>query len=145
MFDYWPLTDRFSVLRQEMDRVFDEFGSSFGFGPWATSGMYPPLNVWDAGDAMGVEAEIPGVQKDDLEILAIGNELTIKGQRKPIEGREAAYHRQERTTGEFSRSVSLPCDVVTDKVEATLENGILTLRLLKAESAKPRQIAVQAE
>lgn len=89
-----------------------------------------------------VEAEVPSINKDDLEILAVGNELTVKGRRRLVEGKWA-YHRHERGTGEFTRSVALPREVDADKVEAVLDSGVLMLRLPKAEAAKPKQITVR--
>ena len=135
-------TNRFDELRRDMDRLFDAFGMGLSHRPYARAAAYPAMNIWDAGDTLCVEAEVPGISKDDLEILAVGNELTIKGRRDLIEGKWT-YHRHERGTGEFTRSVTLPCEVDADKVEAVLDSGVLMLRLPKAETAKPRQIAVK--
>lgn len=136
----WPLFSRFDVLRRELDRLWD--GASLTRSPLAAVGGYPALNVWDNGDALCVEAEVPGVRKEDLEIFAVGNELTVKGRRQAPEGK-VAYQRQERGTGAFTRVVTLACEVDPDRVEAVLDNGVLTIRLPKAEAAKPRQIAVK--
>jgi len=135
-------TFRFNELRREMDRLLESFGTGpearpFGRGPAMA------MNIWDEGEALCVEAEVPGISKDDLEILAVGNELTIKGRRQPLTGEKMTYHRQERSMGEFTRSVTLPTEVDADKVEARLDSGVLTLRMPKAEAAKPRQIAVK--
>jgi len=133
----------FTELRREMDRLLDNFGVRDARVPLWPSGGYPALSIWDAGDAVYVEAEVPGIPQEDLEILAVGKELTIKGRRPPLEERDLTYHRQERITGEFTRVVTLPVDVESDKVEASLKNGVLSLRLPKAASAKPRKIAVK--
>lgn len=135
-------TSRFDELRREMDRLFDAYGTGLSRRPFARAAAYPAMNVWDAGDTLCVEAEVPGVKKDDLEILAVGNELTVKGRRGPMEGKWA-YHRHERGTGEFTRSLTLPYEVNADKVEAVLDSGVLMIRLPKAESAKPKQITVK--
>lgn len=135
-------TGRFEELRRDMDRLFDAFGAGVSQRPFARAAAYPAMNIWDAGDTLCVEAEVPGVSKDNLEILAIGNELTVKGRRGPMEGKWT-YHRHERGAGEFSRSVTLPCEVDADKVEAVLDSGVLMLRLPKAEAAKPKQITVK--
>jgi HSP20 family protein len=126
-----------------MDRLFDAFGAGLSQRPYKRAAAYPAMNIWDAGDAICVEAEVPGVSKNDLEILTVGNELTVKGRRGPLAGKWA-YHRHERGTGEFTRSMTLPCEINADKVDATLNNGVLTLRLPKAEAAKPKQITVKA-
>ena len=134
---------RFGELRREMDRLFDAFGSDVAGSPFRRAAAYPALNVWDAGEALCLEAEIPGIRKDDLEILAVGNEVTIKGARKGLEGEKLKYHRRERGIGEFTRTVTLPSEIDADKVEATLNNGVLLLRMPKAETAKPKQITVK--
>ena len=130
----------FNHLRRQMDRLFDEVGAP---AQLCSTCAYPALNVWDADDALHVEAELPGVKLEDLEIFALGNELTIKGRRAPLEGENRTYHRQERETGEFTRVLTLPVDVDAEKIEAVLNNGVLSLRLPKAESAKPPKIAVR--
>jgi|YNPNPStandDraft_1061719.scaffolds.fasta_scaffold151672_1 HSP20 family protein len=129
-------------LRREMDRLLDEFGLGSWRMPWDTA-PYPALNIWDDGDAFCVEAELPGVRQEDIEVYAVGNELTIKGRRVEPEGSQRTYHRQERGTGEFARVVTLPAEVDAEKVEANLKDGVLTLRLPKAESARPRKIVVK--
>lgn len=138
------LMNRFDELRREMDRLFDTFGMGLPRWPYPRAAGYPALNVWDAGDTLCVEAEVPGINKDDLEVFAVGNELTIKGRREPVPGDNLTYHRQERGTGEFTRVITLPAEVDADRVEAVLDNGVLTVRLPKAEAAKPRKIAVKA-
>ena len=139
----FPFANRVDELRREMDRLLDNFGVSRGRWPYARPTAFPAVNVWDAGDTVCLEAEIPGVDKQDLEIFAVGNELTIKGRRQPLEGK-LTYHRQERGTGEFTRVLTLPVDVNADKVDAVLDNGVLTVHLPKAEAAKRKQIAVKA-
>jgi HSP20 family protein len=139
----WPQFTRLDALRREMDRLWDAMATGDPRWALARSAAQPALNVWDAGDALCVEAEAPGVRREDLEILVVGSELTVKGRRRPHQG-EPSYHRQERRVGEFTRVLSLTCEVDADKVEATLENGVLTIRLPKAASARPRQIAVKA-
>lgn len=133
----------FRELRREMDDLLNGFVRAGAWCPPGAECGYPALNVWDAGDALAVEAEVPGVRMADLEILAVGNELTIKGRRAPIEGKDLTFHRQERGTGDFSRVITLPVDVDPDRVEAVLRDGVLNIRLPKAESARPRKITVK--
>lgn len=136
-------------LRHEMDRLVGDF-----FGPVASAVAphinalahgFPPLNAWEKGEDVFVEAEVPGLKSEDVEISVVGHDLTIHGRRgqEPLEG--ATYHRRERSTGEFNRVVRLPIEVDASKVEATLKDGVLLIRLPKAESAKPRKIKVTAE
>jgi len=133
----------FDELRRQVDRLLDEFGMGSFRSPFGFQAAYPALNVWDTGDTLCVEAEIPGVSKDDLEVYAVGNDLTIKGRRKALEGDNLVYHRQERGSGEFSRVITLPAEVDADRVEAVLKDGVLNVRLPKAEKAKPRKIALK--
>ncbi|MBW7905058.1 MAG: Hsp20/alpha crystallin family protein [Phycisphaerae bacterium] len=130
----------FQQLRREMQDLIDTVAPEFA--PAAVR-PYPAVNIYSAGDALLVEAEVPGVRREDLEILTTGNELTIKG-RRPGDDENLTFHRRERGVGEFTRVVTLPIDVDADKIEATLQDGVLTLRLPKAESARPRQITVKA-
>jgi len=130
-------------LRGEMDRLFDGYGPRFNGGPWNQARVFPALNVWENGDALYAEAEIPGVTHEDIEVFTVGNELTIKGTRKPREGEDASYHRRERGTGEFTRVVTLPVNVDADKVQASLKDGVLTITLPKAAEAKPKRITVK--
>lgn len=136
------LAAELSRFQREFDSLLDGLGLRSGRWPFALAPAYPPLNVWDCGEALCVEAELPGVQMSDLEIYAAGNELSIKGKRQPAE-REGTYHRQERPAGEFSRIITLPADVDHEKVEAVLKDGVLSIRLPKAEGAKPRRIPVK--
>lgn len=138
----WTRVGGLDALRREMDRLWDSAGVGLPRWSSARAASYPAMNVWDAGDTICVEAEVPGISKDNLEILAVGNELTVKGRRQPMEGK-LTYHRQERGTGEFTRAIMLPSDVNPDRVEAVLNHGVLTIHLPKAESAKPKQITVR--
>jgi len=137
-------TDPFSVLRSAVNRALDEFPYVHEI-PWMGRGpTFPALNVWADDENLFVEAEIPGVKAEDLETYAVGKELTIKGRRfLPSDGNQT-FHRQERGNGEFTRILTLPVDVETEKVHAALRDGVLTLTLPKAKAAKPRKIEVKA-
>lgn len=134
-------------LHQQMDRLFEDF-----FGPetqrWVLGGPvrnFPPLAVWEDADTYHVEAELPGLAIDDIDLFVKDRQLTIAGKlgtQQPTEGQ--TVHRQERPTGEFRRDLTLPMAVDTERVEAMLNDGVLTLRLPKHESAKGRKISVRA-
>lgn len=133
----------FEDLRREMNRLFDSRFRGYDGGWFPRTRVFPPLNVWEDGERLMVEAETPGLDMNDIEVQVVGNELTIKGERKPFEGQNPTYHRQERGTGSFTRTVTLPIDVNADKVEAVLKDGVLTIALPKAEEAKARKITVK--
>ena len=102
------------------------------------------LDVAETEDEFVVEASLPGINPDDLEITYTDKLLTIKGEvtdEKDVEDRR--YYLRERRYGSFCRSLSLPASVNVDNIEANYENGVLSLHLPKAEEAKPRRIAVQ--
>jgi HSP20 family protein len=132
-------------LQQEMNQLFSRWGEDGG--RWlGLVGGYPAVNVWEDADKVFVEAELPGLDLKGLEIyVSGGNQLTIKGERKPAAPEKGVWHRQERTFGSFSRSLTLPYNVDADKVEAKFENGVLLVALPKHESARPRKITVKGE
>ncbi|MFH1747264.1 MAG: Hsp20/alpha crystallin family protein [Planctomycetota bacterium] len=131
-------------LSRELQCFFDDATTDLGRNLSRHAGVFPALNIWDDGDVWHVEADVPGVKLDDLEIFAMGNEVTIKGQRTLADNNDQQYLRQERMTGEFQRSIKLPVEVDADKIEALLQDGVLTLHLPRAESTKPRKIQVRS-
>jgi HSP20 family protein len=138
-----PVWNQLQQFQSEMNRLFDRWGGGTPFGGVPA---FPALNVWEEGDQVCVEAELPGLNLKDLEIYVTGgNQLTVKGERKPITPGKGLWHRQERAFGAFNRSLTLPYPVDPDKVDARLENGVLVLKLTKHESARPRKIPVKAD
>jgi HSP20 family protein len=134
-------------LRNDMGRLFEDFFESVPAA--ATLGNlgrrpFPAVNVWEEETKLYVEAEIPGLKLEDLEILADGIELTIKGERKNGGEENVSFHRRERGVGTFSRMLRLPVEVDTDKVEATLRDGVLKITLPKAQAVLPRKIKVKS-
>jgi HSP20 family protein len=131
-------------LRREMDRLLSSFAGNFADGsrPWVDRGQ-PSINLWETGDALVAEAELPGVQQDQIEISVVGNELTLKVERPELEKEGLTFHRRERANGSFVRVVRLPTEIDANRVEADLRNGVLTVTLPKAESARPRKISVK--
>jgi HSP20 family protein len=134
-------------LRDEVDRLFGDF---FGQVPEAmrwggTAGRaFPAVNIWERGDELYAEAEVPGLRSEDVDISVVGNELVIQGRRMDLDEEGVSYHRRERGVGEFKRVLRLPVEVDADKVEATLHDGVLLVKLPKAAAAKPRKIQVAA-
>ena len=130
-------------LRREMDRMLSGFLESVGDVARPLAGRArPAVNVWERGDAVKAELELPGLTSDQIEISVVGDELSIKFERPDVEQEGVTYHRRERGVGSFRRVLRLPVEVDPDKVEAELRHGILTVTLPKAESARPRKIRV---
>ncbi len=129
---------------EQMQRVQDEMNRLFG--RWNGDGFagFPAVNVREEEEALNVEAQLPGMSLQDLEIFVTGNnQLTIKGERKPSVQGKATQHRQERPFGKFVRTLALSFPVDDSKVDARLENGILKIHLPKHEAARPRKITVK--
>jgi HSP20 family protein len=134
-------------LRQAMDRLFED---SFvrprsSWAPGTGDGFVLPLDVSSTTDALVVEAALPGARPDDVEITVEDGTLTIRattaGERKEGDG---DYLVREIRRGELSRSISLPGGLEPDRAEASFENGVLSLRIPRAEQVKPRQIRINA-
>ena len=133
-------------LRGEMDRLFSDLAEeAAGWIPfaWAGARTFPACNAWEDDQNFYVEAEVPGMKMDDIQVIALGNELTIKGERQDPVPQGVSPHRRERGVGTFSRVLRLPVEIDADKVEATLKDGVLTITLPKVAAAKPRKIEVK--
>ncbi len=124
-------------IQDEMDRLFHRAY------PRATE--YPPLNIWSNEEETIVQAELPGYSPDEIDISVVQNTLTLRGERKPDALQQGdTYHRRERRTGRFVRTVELPFEVDNSAVEAESKVGILSIRLPRAEEHKPKKIQVKA-
>jgi HSP20 family protein len=131
-------------LQNEMNRLCSHFGVQ---PTWPkVSFSYPAINFWEDETTIYAEAELPGLVQEQLEVYVTeDNQLTIRGERRPTEFANATWHRRERGSGKFQRTLTLPADVDADKVEARLENGVLRLTLPKSKKAWPKKIAVTSE
>ena len=131
-------------LRQAMDRLFeDSFVRPASWGSPLTQVGALPLDVSTSADAVTVEAVLPGVSPDDVEITVENGTLTIRGRAATERSEdEGEYLVREIRRGELSRSLGLPAGLEPDKATATFQNGVLTLRIPKAEQVKPRQIRI---
>ena len=137
----WPEMNR---LHEEMNRLFDRY--SYADQTNRVAPAYPALDLWQDDDNLYLEAELPGMELDDLEIYVSGeNQLGLKGTRRAPEMKDAAWHRRERNFGTFTRALNLPQPVDANKVQASLKHGVLTVTLPKVGAAKPRRIEVKAE
>jgi len=108
--------------------------------------VYPALNIFEEADRLIITAELPGIKAQDLNLSLEGETLTIQGKRDSKQNETGiSYHRREIESGGFSRAITLPIKVEVEQVGAKLNNGILTITLMKASAATPRQIKVSAE
>lgn len=142
-----PLTRRrfpsVPSFRYEFDRLFDELTDRSG-GEWGS--FAPPVNFFETEDDYIVEAELPGMSREDIRVSVEQNTLMISGERSTeSEVEHENYYLQERSHGRFNRSFSLPASISTDEVSADYENGILRVRMPKMAEAKTRQIEVNVK
>jgi HSP20 family protein len=142
---YDPFSEMVS-LRQAMDRLFeDSFVSPMGWRTVSGETMAPPIDVHETPEEVVVSASLPGIKPDDVQITMTGQTLTLRGEFKADEKIEREqYLYRERRFGTFNRTLQLPVRVEGDRAEATFQDGILTLRIPKAEEVKPRQIQIKA-
>lgn len=133
-------------MRQARDRLFED-GFARPWHLWTELDMGEfPLDICQTANDVVMKAALPGVKPEDVDISISGNTLTIKGKHKEEhEIKDEDYFRKEFRYGTFSRSAIIPSSVQSDKAEATVENGMLTLTIPKAEKIKPKQIKVKTK
>jgi HSP20 family protein len=131
------------TLRQAMDRLFDDDYRPFRWMSGGFDGPGLPLDVTTDADKLTIEAALPGVRPEDVDITIENGTVTISGKTaSERSGDEGSYLVQEIRRGSFSRSVTLPTGLEADKAAATFEHGVLRLSIPKAEQVKPRQIKI---
>jgi HSP20 family protein len=148
-----PLVD-LARWERDMERMFDDFWGR-RMRPWwperwsmpAALEISPPaVDLYEEKDEIVVKAELPGMDKDNIEVNLSDHSLTIKGEKKKEEEtKEENYYKSERSYGSFVRSIELPIEVQSDKVKATFKNGVLEVRLPKSEQAKAKEIKVKVD
>ncbi|MCS6910347.1 MAG: Hsp20/alpha crystallin family protein [Anaerolineales bacterium] len=133
-------------LTEIMDRLFDEaFNRTWGSFP-TVDGFSIPVDILAKDDEYIVYANVPGLRAEDLNVEVLGNSVTLRGEIfAPASEEKNNWLLQERVVGKFSRSFTLPAELDNTKAEANLENGVLTLRLPKAEAARPKSIKVRVK
>jgi HSP20 family protein len=131
-----------SNFRDQFNRLFD--GTLGGRQPESFGDWSPALDAFEDKDKYVVSLEVPGLKKEDINVVVHEGVLTVSGERKSEKDvKEGTVHRTERYYGKFSRSVTLPSVVKADQVAATYKDGVLTIEVPKAEEAKPKSIEVK--
>ena len=144
----WSPMREIMQFREEIDRLFEDF-----FSPWPVRRRrrqevtwLPDVDVYEDENNVIVEADLPGLKGDEVDISITGNTLTIKGEKKQEkEEKGRNYYIVERSYGSFARSIELPAEVEPDKAKATMRNGVLKVTIPKAPEAKPKQIKVEVK
>lgn len=126
-------------LRREIDKLFDDTFTPNG----STPALTPAVDIRETASELTFEVELAGIKPDDVEVIAEKGVLSIRGEKKAQRKEdESRYHIVERTYGTFMRSFQLPQGVEEDKIEATFEHGMLTVRVPKSPAQQPRRIQI---
>jgi HSP20 family protein len=146
----WNPFEEMEMLRREVDRAFEGFARQEpsrrgAFLPGSSPRRYPLVNLFEEKDKIYVEALTPGIDPESLNLDIVHNRLTLSGEkiRITLDVKPEAFHRSERASGKFVRTVELPVEVDEQGIHAEYKNGILLVTLPKAEKAKPKQINVK--
>ncbi len=127
----------FQSLSRELDRMFEGVTDGSRY-----STAVPPVVIWEDEDSFHLEAHVPGIRSDDLDIAVTGNRVSLKGARPATKRDKVTVHRDETTPMQFERTFELPTDVDTGKLTADLSDGVLHLTLPKAPQHKPVKIRI---
>ena len=140
----WEPMREMMTLREAMNQLFEDSFTR----PLSASAISntPTLDLYQTNEEVVVKAAIPGYKSDDVQISVTNDVLTLRGEfKREDEQKDATYHIREQHYGSFERSVMLPTTVQTDKAKAEFENGILIIKLPKAEAVKPKVINIKAK
>lgn len=141
--DRWEPFRGLSEIQSEVNRLFDNFfgrpaGVALGERLWA-----PAMDMYETKDDLVVSLELPGVKEKEVQVSITNDVLTVRGERtQQQEVKDENYHRLERWFGKFERSIPLPMPIQTEKVKATYRDGVLEIKLPKAEAVKPKEIKI---
>lgn len=130
-------------IQHEVNRLFDNFFGRPAMVPAAERAWVPLCDMHETKDDLYVTLEVPGVHEQDIHVAITGDLLTVKGERKwEKELKDDSFHRVERIYGKFERAVPLPVPVQADKVKASYRDGVLEIKLPKAEEVRPKEIKI---
>ena len=139
----WTVFDELETIQADMNRILA--GAEDPRAGRRVRAAYPPVNVWASPDGLVVDAEMPGVEPNDVEVSVMGDELTLRGKVNAQAAAEGEIVlRRERPAGEFARTLRLPFRADAGAVKAASKNGILRITVPRSEEEKPRKIAVEA-
>ncbi len=139
--DFDKLFGTMNLLQNRLNRFSSDFDSPYG-SDWTMEQGMPRTNLYDTGEQLEIRAEVPGLDKNRLTVNIQGNYLEISGSRDSDVPEGYKIQNAERESVSFSRSMTLPVDVDTAKASAVIKDGILYLKLPKAEAVKPKRITI---
>jgi len=143
----WDLFQEMDMLRREIDQAFRGVGRNYfspSFLPGIGIGDYPRINLSEDENNYYVEALVPGIDPNALELNLMQGTLSLSGERKESASNGRVWHRHERGSGKFMRTIELPDAVDGGKVDAEYRNGVLLITLPKPPSVQPKKISVRA-
>jgi HSP20 family protein len=143
----WQPFGNLLTLHDRINRLFeDEFHKDWGRGTGSLESWYPAADIYETKDEYVFKLEVPGLAKEDLNVEFNDNVLSIKGEKKKEKDvKEESYHRIESFSGSFSRSFTLPRNADAGKINASMKNGVLELKISKAEEKKAKAIAIDVK
>jgi len=135
------------MLQDRMNRLFDDAGRPWRTDePAATTSWSPSVDIFETEGEIVVKAELPGMDRKDIQLNLENNVLSLRGERKfQKETKDDNYHRIERSYGVFSRAFSIPATVDEERIRADYKDGVLKIVLPKKDQAKPKQIKIASE
>jgi HSP20 family protein len=146
----WDPTRELDALQGDMNRLFDSFfgrrdGVATAANGYGSRRWIPPMDVVETEDNLVLRADLPGLDRDDIQIEVKDGILTISGERKAQhEEKREGFHRVERSFGRFSRSLELPKGIEADSIEAGFDRGVLEVRMPKPAERKPTRIEIRS-
>lgn len=144
----WDPTRELDALQGDMNRLFDSFFQGRGTARRSANGLQrwiPPMDLTEDEKEFVLRADLPGVDRDDVDIEVKDDVLTVSGERRSEhEDKGEGFYRMERSFGRFSRSIDLPSGVEANAVSADFENGVLEVRIPKPAQAQPTKVAIGA-
>ncbi len=148
----WRPIREFDTLKRDMEKLFGDTFESFGGRGWLPgiaeqrNGIIPNVDMLDKKNEIVVKAQIPGVEKEDVDLTITRDAVTIKGEiKKEEEEKKNDYYCSECTYGSFLRTIPLPTEIDTSKAKASFKNGVLKLTLPKHEDVKAKEIKLKIE
>jgi HSP20 family protein len=144
----WTPMREWRALENEMNQLFESVwrGAGEAVPAGETGAWRPGADIRETAEEFLVRLDLPGVAQKDVKVSVFGDQLRVSGERRETtEEKDVKWHRVERFHGQFERSFQLGAAVATDKVSATFKDGVLEIRVPKAESARPREIPVRVE
>ena len=142
----WEPFTELRRMREDMDRIFESFMRPTPLVPWAAEGIVPMIDVFERNNDIIVKAELPGLKKEDIEITATEDSVSLSGEfKREEEAREEGFYRRERRAGRFYRTIPMPIAIKPNDVRASFKEGVLEVTAPKAEEAKAKEKKVPIE